>query len=85
MSHFKINYLQVKAIEKLEEVRDSPEVQTLMRQQKPVQHHIHVVLCEIGKKKGKSKMSEIEDIYIRQQMGILSLKKTSTFSGLINL
>lgn len=36
ISHFKINYLQVKAIEKLKEVRDSSEVQTLMRQQEPV-------------------------------------------------
>lgn len=36
ISHFKINYLQVKAIEKLKELRDSSEVQTLMRQQEPV-------------------------------------------------
>lgn len=33
-----------------------------MRQQKPVQHHIHVVLCEV--EKGKIKTSEREDICI---------------------
>lgn len=48
-----ILYLQVKAVEQLEELRDSSEVQTLMGQQKPVQHHIHVVLWEIRKKQGK--------------------------------
>lgn len=33
---FIIVYLQVKAVEELEELRDSPEVQTLMGQQEPV-------------------------------------------------
>lgn len=43
-------YLQLKAIEQLEELRDSSEVQTLMGQQKLVYHHIHVVLWDIRKK-----------------------------------
>lgn len=48
-----MRYLEVEAVEQLEELRDSSEVQTLVGQQKPVQHHIHVVLWEIGRNREK--------------------------------
>lgn len=65
-----ILYLKVKAIKELKELRDSSQVQALMGQQKPVQHHIHVVLW--GKKQNKrSVISEgnlISILYLRQQI-----------------
>lgn len=54
-------YLKVKAVKKLKELRDSSQVQALMGQQKPVQHHIHVVLWDTNgtKRKIENKRSVI--------------------------
>lgn len=73
-------YLQVKAIEQLEELRDSSQVQALMGQQKPVQHHIHVVLWDTQwNKKKKHKVSDLEgkSDYPASKAGIYTLGTTT--------
>lgn len=44
-----LNYLQIKAVEEFEKVRDSLEVQKLSSQKKSAHHHVHVFFCK-GKK-----------------------------------
>lgn len=55
-------YLQFKAVEEFEEIRNSLEVQKLCSQKKPAHHHVHVLLCSGEEGKCSTKLISLNKL-----------------------